>query len=303
LVSVNIISHLVLDNIITPQLTTQSLGGPSSYAGLSAKQMGAHVTLSTKFGLDFPESYVLWLSKNGLRISDNSVSRRLPTTRFELDYTTGEGRKLRLISRCEDISLPDVLPVQKGRDAVLISPVIGEFPANLIHEVKSQVEYVVLDPQGYLRRVGESGEILPDQGIDLLNFRGIDAIKVDDEELKLLAKSNDRMKAIENLKKTLLASSVISTCGSDPVIFSGPRGVFRIPVPKSQVVDQTGTGDIMCGVFTASYVQYEDELKACCDAIAAASIAVQRIGISKVPNRDEIGPKAEKILRSASKIS
>jgi sugar/nucleoside kinase (ribokinase family) len=302
MISIDVVSHLVLDEIITERFRTQSLGGPSSYAGLTAKQLGADVRLCTKFGLDFPENYVLWLARNGLHIKEGSLSNKKPTTRFQLDYTAGRGRRLRLLARCEDIGLQQPSDSSEER-GVLVSPVVNEFPLYLIGKIQ-KTSFVMLDPQGYLRRVADDGAVFVDKRVDLENVGRLDAVKADQAELKLLTGKDDRLEGIEYLRKAKRVPCVISTQETEPVILAFAKGVFRVPIPKTEkILDKTGTGDIFCGVFLTKYLEHKDEIRACTEAVAACHVAVQKAGLSKVPNPEEYLGLAAKISLQVSRIA
>ncbi|MFQ6135252.1 MAG: hypothetical protein ACE5KU_05500, partial [Nitrososphaerales archaeon] len=65
---VTVASHITIDTITSDRIQTTTLGGPPSYAGLTAKKMGGEVSLLTKYGEDLPEEYLLWLIRNQLKI-------------------------------------------------------------------------------------------------------------------------------------------------------------------------------------------------------------------------------------------
>ena len=153
-VDVRIIGHIVIDHFIFPEIKRVSLGGPPSYAGITSANLGVKTSIATKIGYDFPDEYVLILGGSGLQVNSYSYSKENLTTRFEINHTK-YGGKLRLISRCEDIS-PSQIQGQVAQMSV-ISPVAGEVPKNIIDEVKKSSKWVYLDPQGYNRKFTKEG--------------------------------------------------------------------------------------------------------------------------------------------------
>jgi len=77
-----ILSNLVIDEIISADLnSTQSLGGPAAYCGITARKFGFDTTLFTHFGKDFNSEYLEYLKKEGISLNASNPQNP-PTTRF-----------------------------------------------------------------------------------------------------------------------------------------------------------------------------------------------------------------------------
>src|SRR3989304_7755539 len=120
---IGILGHIAIDTISSKDFEISSLGGPPCYAGLAAIRLGCDVTLVTKVGVDFPDEYSIWLSKNNLNFSEGARSAKSRTTRFRIRLGN-DGRTLQLVSRCDDIS--DFQLNNLEVDGAILSPIAGE---------------------------------------------------------------------------------------------------------------------------------------------------------------------------------
>ena len=292
LVKLLVVGHITIDHIISPTLDLISLGGPPSYAGLMAKRLGADVDAATKVGLDFPEHYTLYLTRY-INILKPAISQKKPTTRFQIQQHSS-GRRLKLISRCEDIEEDQIQA--KSYDICILNPVAGEVSKGLANVVRSAAKYLFLDPQGFLRRFDSQGFVtLSDMDKTLL--RDVDVLKVDYEEMRSLTSSAEPKQALNELHK-LGPKVVILTSHSGYVTLSMREKIYRIPIPAvNGRGETTGAGDILAGAFAASFPQNGDLLRAVCVGVSAATLAIRGVGISKIPTREEVSELAEQILR------
>jgi ribokinase len=82
---------------------------------------------------------------------------------------------------------------------------------------------------------------------------------------------------------------VIVTLGGAGVLAHGPDGTIRLPAPRVPVVDTTGAGDTFCGVLAARLAQGAMMPEALAFAVAAAALAVQRVGAAAaMPTRGDV---------------
>jgi len=291
LVKLLVVGHITIDHIISPTLDLVSLGGPPSYAGLMAKRLGADVDAATKVGLDFPEHYTLFLTRY-INILKPAVSQKKPTTRFQIQQYSS-GRRLKLISRCEDIEEDQIQT--KNYDVCILNPVAGEVSKEVAAVARSIAKYLFLDPQGFLRRFDSQGFCtLSDMDKELL--REVDVLKVDYEEMRSLTRLSDPKQALNELHN-LGPEVVILTSHSGYVTLSTGKKIYRIPIPTVNVIgEMTGAGDILAGAFAVSFIQNMDLLRAICVGVSAATLAIRGVGISKIPTREEVSELAERIL-------
>ena len=291
MVKLLIVGHITIDHIISPTLDLISLGGPPSYAGLMARRLGADVDVATKVGLDFPEHYTLFLTRY-INILKPAISQRKPTTRFQIQQF-GSGRRLKLISRCEDIEEEQIH--HKDYDICILNPVVGEVSKKVADAAKSAAKFLFMDPQGFLRRFDSNGfATLSD--MDKAFLKDVDVLKVDYEEMRSLTGSDDPKQALNKLH-ALGPKVVILTSHSGYVTLSTGKMIHRVVIPAVDVIrETTGAGDILAGAFAASFPQNKDLLRAVCLGVSAATLAVRGVGISKIPSAEEVSELAEQIL-------
>lgn len=291
MVKLLVVGHITIDHIISPTLDFISVGGPPSYAGLMARRLGADVDAATKVGLDFPEHYTIFLTRY-INILEQAISQKKPTTRFQIQQY-GESRRLKLISRCEDIEEKQIQA--KNYDICILNPVVGEVSKRLTAAVRSAAKYLFLDPQGFLRRFDSQGFVtLSDMDKALL--RDVDVLKVDYEEMRSITGLDEPKQALNELH-ILGPKAVILTSHSGHVTLSLGEKIYRVPIPATDVRGETtGAGDILAGAFAAFFSQNKDLLKAVCVGVSAATLAVRGVGISKIPAREEVFELAEQIL-------
>ena len=123
--NLTIVSNLVMDTILGEDgVQTESIGGPSCYAGLTSTNLGFTINIVTRFGKNLKDEYVSILKKKGVTLEPSGMSS-LPTTKF-LIQTLGRFRTLTLESNCDKIRLSDVEHIKT--DGWLISPVLDEVP-------------------------------------------------------------------------------------------------------------------------------------------------------------------------------
>ncbi len=296
MIRITVVSHIVIDTVISYLHKTTSLGGPPIYAGLTAKNMGGNISFLTKYGKDIPEKYLLWLIQNQIKIPDDSCSLEYPTTRFQI-IQNKKSRKLKLLAKCENIeNIRDDL----NGDAFIVSPVAGEIDINILDKLKELYKTIYLDPQGFIRRFNPDGSCFFEK-IDQKILNNIDILKMDEQEAYYITGSKDPIKALQKTFDSEIKVSIF-TRGSKGILLLCSKGLFEIPVIKKiKIVDLTGIGDIFAGAFTFTYLQDNDPVWAATMATAAASMGINKIGILKIPKSNLI-EGAEEIFENIKKI-
>jgi len=264
-----IFSHCVIDTIQIGNISNEQVGGPACYCSLTAKNLKFDTTLYTKFGNDFPKD--LLLSKQ--IVFENSLSAQ-STTRFKI-IINGSNRTLFLQNACESIEYSQI-----NADGVIISPVYHEISNDVYKKLKIDSDFIILDPQGFLRQIDSEKKIfLEKTEIDLSK---ISAIKVNNDELFCLTNEN----GIEAMKK-------LQKRGVENVIFTNNREIsmlvkdklYSITLPNLKLFDTTGIGDIFCSTFCCTMLKEKDFFWALCFAGGAAQAAIEskQLGLDKIP--------------------
>jgi sugar/nucleoside kinase (ribokinase family) len=259
-----IASHITLDSIDNQD--GYHLGGSACYCGLICKQLGFETILVTKVGEDLPEDKRDFLKRNLVDIKQ--FEKECLTTKFSIRQHNDDTREVTLLSKCNPLTVDDVSNIDA--DGWIISPVIDEVPLNVLRSITKKGKFVMLDPQGYLRKVQPSGTISLAKNVTL-DWSGVSAVKVDEDEFKILGPIN--------------TDFVIST--TRRVIHMNEHELRLDYIPT---IDATGIGDILSAVFTCTYIKEKDSRLAICSAAGAVTAALKANakGLDKIPTKSKI---------------
>jgi sugar/nucleoside kinase (ribokinase family) len=266
-----IFSHCTIDEISKNGKVVETAGGPASYCGITAKNMKFDVELHTKIGPDF--KFETDLENNGIFIPKDSICNS-STTRFLLKIF-GTERELYLKTKCEPIEFD-----KSDADGVIVSPVFDEVSEEILDKTRENFDFLLLDPQGYLRRVDENNKVYLEK--TLLDLSTVTAIKTDPDEAFYLTGANDLDAMLVLQKKG--AKHVLYTNKQDIMLLVKDR-LYRLQIPNMTISDTTGVGDIFCAAFACSYMKENDALWAICFAVGAAQAALETkaTGLLKIP--------------------
>jgi len=275
----DVISHCTIDTIEINDSKYVVSGGPACYCSLTARILKFDVILHTKFGSDFP--LVNYLTEKKI-IFEDSLSIK-PTTQFVINLVNSE-RTVFLQNKCEPIS-----DVTLDTDNVIISPLIDEISIELFEKIKNNASFVMLDPQGFLRRRNSENRIHLEQTD--LNLSNVSAIKVNTDELKCLTGVSN-IDGIKILQKKGI-DNVILTDKQNITLLSKNR-IYSITLPNLELNDTTGIGDIFCAAFCCTMLKEKDILWALSFAGGAAQAALEsgQIGLEKIPSKAAIESNA-----------
>jgi len=275
----DVISHCTIDTIEINDSKYVVPGGPGCYCSITARALKFDVKLHTKFGSDF--TYADYLTKQKI-VFENAFSTE-PTTRFRLQLANSE-RTLFLENKCEVIN-----NVILDADSVIISPLFDEVPLEMFAKIKNDANFVLLDPQGFLRRVNSENKIYLEQ--TNLNLSDISAIKVNSDELRSLTNSSN-LDGIKILQKKGI-SNVILTDKQNISLLSENK-IYSITLPNIALNDTTGIGDIFSSTFCCTMLKEKDILWALSFAGGAAQAALEsgQIGLEKIPSKGAIESNA-----------
>ena len=278
--SVTVVSHTPVDQIESKGISVVSVGGPTSYCGLTAKEFDFKVKLVTKIGLDFPEDFKKLLDKKGLTISSNCISTNNPSTRFRLVLKDHE-RDLFLLARCDDITAEDI---ELDTDACIVSPIINEISADALAKISQQTGFIFLDPQGFVRKVRNDGSCYIGRTAMNVSRSNIGVIKVGEEEAFALTGVN----GVDALKKLKIETAILTS--KNKTVMLHKERVYEITTELIEAQDSTGVGDIFAAAYTCKFVKTCDAKWALCFGVAAAVTALKTntVGMNKIPNRKDV---------------
>ena len=271
---IDIFSHCTIDTIIVNDSQYEQPGGAACYCGLTAKNLGFDVALHTKFGSEFPKKI---FDDKKIHL-ENELSEK-PTTKFTLKISNSD-RELFLNSVCESLEYSSI-----NSDGVVISPIFNEISIEVYEQIKKDSNFVLLDPQGFLRRIDNDKKIYLEK--TNLNFSNISAIKVNSEEIENLTGAVD-----------VDAMKILQKKGIEHVIHTNKRNIsmlvkdkiYSITLPNLELYDTTGIGDIFSSTFCCTMLKEKDFLWALSFAGGAAQAALEskKIGLEKVPPKGAI---------------
>lgn len=297
---IGITSHIVLDTIRSADgKVTESIGGPACYCGITARRFGFDVELATKVGQDLGDDKRNILRDNRMTLRENHFAKDAPTTRFMLE-SEGDSRRLTLQSKCEPLSEQDVQDMKV--DCWVVSPVVDEVPPQVLASIKKnrgKKDFVILDPQGYLRVAGPQGAITLRDSLDI-DVSGITAVKADGGELAALTGG---LQGVDGMKS-------LQSKGVEFVLATEHRIVhllhkdmhYWIKLRNIDTPDTTGAGDVLAAAFACTWVKEKDPVWAICFAAGAlkAALETKAKGLAKVPQYNKIETEASYFYNSLS---
>jgi fructose-1-phosphate kinase PfkB-like protein len=205
------------------------------------------------------------------------------TTRFAIDIT-GSDRTLKLLNICESIEYTTI-----NADGSLITPIFHEISSDVFSKIKKDSSFILVDPQGFLRRVNSDKNIVLEN--TALDLTGVNAIKVNPEESqKIVNGSNDEMMLALQKKGV---EHVLFTNKTDVSLLVKDK-IYSITLPNKEIYDTTGIGDIFCATFCCTMLKEKDFLWALCFAGGSAQAALdsKQVGLLKIPQKHAIETNA-----------
>lgn len=297
-----LLGHLVVDTIVVKGNVKKSLGGTATYGSFAALKHRARPHVVSKIGLDFPDEYLMFLSRSGVDISHVTVSKDLPTTKFKLVYE-GENRVLYLLSRCEDILAGDV-PLEKVRGSlVVVGPLIGEVPPDVVQEVSERAALTASDLQGYVRSVDEKRRVLLTAKPEArLVIALSDVVHAEVSEAKAVYGEAEPWKLAEKMVKDGAGIALVTLGSAGAYVATSQKVYYVPPAETAKIVDRTGAGDVFTVVFSIEYLNSGDAREAAAYAAAAVSYLIEKPGVNGLRERWELTRRAERVLAGIKEL-
>ena len=273
-----VFSHCAIDTITIDEHNYEQIGGPACYCGITARQFKFDVDLFTKFGPDFPKQY---LSENKINFANSESEKN--TTKFIISVN-GSDRTLKLENECEPIDYSSV-----DADGHIVSPIYNEISDNTYRKIKTDSNFLFVDPQGFLRQKDSQNNIvLKNTNLDLSN---VNAIKVNPEEAQQIVNGTNDEMMLALQKKGV--EYVLLTNKTDVSLLVKDK-IYSITLPNKQIHDTTGIGDIFCSAFCCTMLKEKDFLWALCFAGGAAQAALEskNVGLQKIPKKGAVQTNA-----------
>ena len=289
------VGHFAIDSILSPDVavSAHALGGPPTYVSLAARKLSAKVSVISKVGEDFSEDYIEWLNANGIDLSGLQRIKNALTTSFTLNYKNEE-RQLQLRSRAPPI-VPEDIPDSLQAKVIHVAPIANELSGDVVDKLRTSAEALSLDPQGFVRKFDENGNVLPKRLKDSHILKRIELYKSSLNEIRMVTGLTDLRLAMEKIHD-YGAKAVIVTKGVRGSILLHEKRFYEIPACKPRIVqDFTGAGDALIGAFLAEYTRREDPIWCMCVGSAAASFVVEGIGPTVFGEKKAVYQRASEI--------
>lgn len=283
-----VLGHIAIDHVLTSEGCRIQVGGPPAYASLVAQRLGVAVRTVTRIGEDMPKDLEDQL--RGLGIDpERHISRGSRTTRFILDYREAE-RRLSVISVCDEIGMGEASNLP---ETILIAPVIGEIPGWVLRELMGRS--LALDPQGFTRRIGPDGLILPKSWCDEEFLRHVRIYKSSIEELRLVTGREDPWKGLSRLHELGVEAAIATMGERGSLLLTGGRRYLVPAYRVERAVDPTGAGDAFISGYISEHLKGEDPLWCSSMGASAASAVIETKGVSITASRKQLLERAEEI--------
>ena len=242
------------------------LGGSALYGAATAAKLGADVTLVTRVGPGEREPLETLCQELGvtLRVLPSDV-----TTTFGFTYDAAGRRSLYLRAKAAPITRSEVGRAVRNPKAVLLASIAGELDDSLF--VPWSGAKRVLAAQGLLRSFGPDGLVMPSPWAGYARLLPkVDAVVVSEED-----HAEDRA--------WLPFTTVVVTKAERGSELHARGQTFEVRAfPVAEVIDQTGAGDAFAASLALALAEGLTLVDAATFASAAASFAVEGLGLSRL---------------------
>jgi len=253
------------------------LGGSALYGAATAAKLGADVTLVTRAGPKELESLETLCQELGITL------RALPsdvTTTFGFTYDAAGHRSLRLRAKAAPITRSDVGRAVGTPKAVLLASIAGELDESLFAPWSGAKR--VLAAQGMLRSFAADGLVVPSPWAAYARLLPkVDAVVVSEED-----HADDRAW----LPYTTV---VVTKAERRSELHSRGEATNVAAFAVDEVIDQTGAGDAFAASLALGLAEGLPIVEAATFASAAASFAVEGLGMSRLADRARVRARME----------
>jgi sugar/nucleoside kinase (ribokinase family) len=248
------------------------LGGTALYGAATAAKLGARVTLVTRAG---PTEYLVLdtLCQElgiGLHVLPSDV-----TTTFAFTYDAAGHRTLRLRAKAAPITRAEVGRAVGTPRAVLLASIAGELDDSLFAPWSGAKR--VLAAQGLLRSFGADGTVVATPWADYARLLPkVDAVVVSEEDHA-------------GYSAWLPFTTVVVTEAERGAALHARGRTDHVPAfGVAEVIDQTGAGDAFAASLALGLAEGLTTIEAATFASAAASFAVEGLGMSRLADRARV---------------
>ena len=279
--SLVIVGSMAFDTIETPfERRERIVGGSGTYASIAASFFTSPKVVSV-VGEDFPVSVIQWMKKRNIDLSGLEI-REGKTFFWEGRY--GDDPNQRTTLKTEVNVFQDFRPRlnEDYREAEIV--LLGNIDPDLQEEILDQVRQPKLVAMDTIALWIESK-----REAMLRTMKRVDIFFANDEEIRLITKENNLVRAVRMLQEFGPGIVVAKKGEHGALVFNGDRIFGVLAHPCESVIDPTGAGDSFAGGFLG----YIDGLKTMADAdirrasvygSVMASFVIEDFGIERLKN-------------------
>lgn len=286
------VGHFAIDFIISPKISTPmpTLGGAPTYVSLTARKLGAQVSVISKVGEDFSDENLALLKANTVDLSALKKIEGASTTKFVLRYENSK-RKLQLTSQAPSI-FPRDIPSSLRARVIHVSPIANEISRGVIERLRKQTNTLSLDPQGFVRRFDRRGIMRLGRWHDLSVLKQIDLYKSSSNEIRAITRLANLHSAMKKIHEYGARIVIVTRSMKGSTLFFEDT-FYDIPPCKPNIVkDPTGAGDAYTGAFLAEFTKEKESVWCACVGSAASSFVVERVGPTLIGEKEDIYKRA-----------
>ena len=242
------------------------------YGAATAAKLGADVTLVTRVGAGERDPLETLCQELGvtLRLLPSDV-----TTTFAFAYDAAGRRSLFLRAKAAPITRSEVGRAVRTPKAVLLASIAGELDDSLF--VPWSGAKRVLAAQGMLRSFGPDGLVIPSPWAGYAGLLPkVDAVVVSEED------------HAEDRAWLPYTTVVVTKADRGSELHARGQTVEVGAFPVAEVIDQTGAGDAFAASLALALAEGLTLVDAATFASAAASFAVEGLGMSRLADRARV---------------
>ena len=248
------------------------LGGSALYGAATAAKLGADVTLVTRAGPKERDALETLCGELGITL------RLLPsdvTTTFAFTYDAAGHRTLRLRAKAAKITRGDVGRSIARPRAVLLASIASELDASLFAPWSGAKR--VLAAQGMLRSFAKDGTVQPARWRDYATLLPkVDVVVVSEED------------HAEDSRWLPYTTVVVTQAERGSQLHARGAATHVRAFAVAEVIDQTGAGDAFAASLALGLAEGLPLVEAATFASAAASFAVEGLGMSRLADRARV---------------
>lgn len=248
------------------------LGGSALYGAATAAKLGAKVTLVTRAGPKERDALETLCQELDITL------RALPgdvTTTFAFTYDAAGHRTLRLRAKAAPITRADVGRAIGTPKAVLLASIAGELDDSLFAPWSGAKR--VLAAQGMLRSFEPDGTVVATPWRDYARLLPkVDAVVVSEED------------HAEDAAWLPFTTVVVTQAERGSELHSRGTATHVPAFEVAEVIDQTGAGDAFAASLAIGLAERMTIVEAATFASAAASFAVEGLGMSRLADRARV---------------